>query len=95
MMNWLKRHPNFSEKDSIFNSQPFHIITINDVKNNTTTLQSFHKKPEKEEYLQIDGKKQEYDVDRMYAKFKDDLLLIQFYVFDKILLKSPQFNVEK
>ena len=52
-------------------------------------------KPEKEEYLQIDGKKQEYDVDRMYAKFKDDLLLIQFYVFDKILLKSAQFNVEK
>jgi hypothetical protein len=34
-------------------------------------------------------------VDRMYAKFKDDLLLIQFYVFDKILLKSAQFNVEK
>jgi hypothetical protein len=86
---------NFSKKDSIFNSQPFHIITIEDINNNTTTLQSFHKKPEKEEYLQIDGKKQEYDVDRMYAKFKDDLLLIQFYVFDKILLKSAQFNVEK
>jgi hypothetical protein len=86
---------NFSKKDSIFNSLPFHIITIEDINNNATTLQSFHKKPEKEEYLQIDGKKQEYDVDRMYAKFKDDLLLIQFYVFDKILLKSAQFNVEK
>lgn len=85
----------FSKKDSIFNSKPFHIITIQDIYNNTTTLQSFHKKPDKEEYLQIDGKKQEYDVDRMYAKFNDDLLLIQFYVFDKILLKSPQFNVEK
>jgi len=85
----------FSKKDSIFNSQPFHIITVEDSNANTTTLYSYHKKPEREEYLQIDGKKQEYDVDRMYAKFNDDLLLIQFYVFDKILLKSPQFNVEK
>lgn len=85
----------FSKKDSIFNSQPFHEITIEDVNNNFTTLLSYHKEPEREEYLQIDGKKQEYDVDRMYAKFDDDLMLIQFYVFDKILLQSPQFNVEK
>ena len=85
----------FSKKDSIFNSQPFHEITIEDVNNNFTTLLSYHKEPEREEYLQIDGKKQEYDVDRMYAKFEDDLMLIQFYVFDNILLQSPQFNVEK
>ena len=45
--------------------------------------------------MQENGQKLEYDVDRMYAKFNSDLILIQFYVFDKILLRTPQFSVEK
>ena len=39
--------------------------------------------------MQENGQKLEYDVDRMYAKFNSDLILIQFYVFDKILLRTP------
>ena len=32
-----------------------------------------------------------YDVDRMYAKYNNDLILIQFYIFDKILLRKQNF----
>jgi hypothetical protein len=45
--------------------------------------------------MQNNGESLEYDPDRMYAKLNSDLILIQFYVFDKILLRTPQFSVEK
>ena len=56
---------------------------------------AYHKEPKREDYMQENGQKLEYDADRMYAKLNSDLILIQFYVFDKILLRTPQFSVEK
>ena len=85
----------FSKKDSIFNSKPFYTISITDKKGKVDSLIAYHKEPKRVEYLQDNGEKLEYDVDRMYAKLNTDLILIQFYVFDKILLRSPQFSVEK
>ena len=56
---------------------------------------AYHKEPNREGYIHENGQKLEYDVDRMYAKLNSDLILIQFYVFNKILLRTPQFSVEK
>lgn len=85
----------FSKKDSIFNSKPYYTLSITDQNGNIDSLVAYHKEPKREEYLQENGQKLEYDVDRMYAKLNSDLILIQFYVFDKILLRTPQFSVEK
>jgi hypothetical protein len=85
----------YSKKDSIFKSKPFYTISITDQNGKTDSLVAYHKEPKREEYMQDNGEKLEYDVDRMYAKINSDLILIQFYVFDKILLRSPQFSVEK
>ncbi|MGC6470911.1 MAG: hypothetical protein ACON4E_06545 [Flavobacteriales bacterium] len=85
----------FSKKDSIINSKPYYTITVTDTANSKKTITTFHKAPERIEYLDNNGEKLKYDVDRMYAQLNEDFLLIQFFVFDKILLRSPQFNVEK
>ena len=85
----------FSKKDSIFNSKPFYTIRITDNNGKIDSLVAYHKEPKRVEYLEDNGEKLEYDVDRMYAKLNTDLILIQFYAFDKILLRTPQFSVEK
>ena len=86
---------NFSKKDSILNSKAYYTIrlTLND--GTMDTLTTYHKEPKRVEYLQNNGQKLDYDPDRMYAKYNSDLILIQFYIFDKIFLRTPQFTVEK
>ena len=85
----------FSKKDSIFNSTPYYTVRISDTNGKMDSILAYHKEPKREDYMQENGQKLEYDVDRMYAKFNSDLVLIQFYVFDKILLRTPLFSVEK
>ena len=85
----------FSKKDSIFNSKPFYTVSISDINGKIDSIVTYHKEPKRKDYMQENGQKLDYDVDRMYAKFNSDLVLIQFYVFDKILLRTPQFSVEK
>jgi len=84
----------FTKKDSIINSKPFYTITVNSVNKGSKILNCYHKPPKRESYMQENGQKQKYDVDRMYASLANDFMLIQFYVFDKILLRAPHFNVE-
>ena len=81
----------FSKKDSILESKPYYTIKITDNKNNRDSLIAFHKEAENIEYLEKSGKEIKYDVDRMYAKYNNDLILIQFYIFDKILLRKQNF----
>ena len=85
----------FSKKDSIFNSTPFYTVRITDINGKMDSILAYHKEANRENYIQENNQRLKYDVDRMYAKLNSDLILIQFYVFDKILLKTPQFSVEK
>ena len=82
-----------NKKDSILASPPFHTITIYYNNGRKETLDTFHKKPKRKEYQDIDGKPLKYDVDRLYAFNGKDLLLIQNYAFNPIL--KPIFTVEK
>ena len=72
----------FSKKDSIFNSTPFYTVRISDINGKMDSIIAITKNQEKD-YMQENGQKLEYDVDRMYAKFNSDLILIQFYVLIK------------
>jgi hypothetical protein len=81
------------KKDSVLSSQPFAIITLTDTKGISRTIKTFHKKSG---YDQTDynGKPVPYDLDRAYALVNDgkDFVLIQFYVFDKVLKPVKYFT---
>ena len=85
----------FSLKDSIFNSSPFYTINVHSTDDQHLMLHTYKKPTDGSKYTVQNDNQNTLDPDRMYAKWNDDLILIQFYVFDKILLRTPQYSVEK
>ncbi len=82
-------------QDSIVNSVPAHIITLVDNYGDTTAIKTFLK-PNDEDVVDIDGNFMISDVDRLYALINDeqDFVLIQYFVFDKILRPLSFFRPE-
>lgn len=76
------------EKDSILSQNPWIILTLKDKKGNTTRLKTF-RRPALNGQTEFIGEEIPYDVDRLYAVKNDEqeLLLIQYFVFDKITRK--------
>ncbi|MCF8304130.1 MAG: DUF4340 domain-containing protein [Bacteroidales bacterium] len=72
--------------DSILSSKPFHKITLTDMNGEQQTVKTYHR-PAPAGETDHKGNPVKYDRDRMYALINDgqDFVLIQFYVFDKIL----------
>jgi hypothetical protein len=72
--------------DSISHSLPRYIITLVDAKSDTTVMKTFYK-PNDERQFDLEGKVYVCDLDRAYALVnKDrDFVLIQYFVFDKVL----------
>lgn len=85
----------FSLKDSILNSKPFYTIEVQKTDNQLIILKCYHKELDRINYTELNDKEETYDTDRLYAQLNDDFILIQFYVFDKILLRASNFSVEK
>lgn len=79
----------FSKKDSIINSPPFHTINIKGSNGLDKIIHTYHKTPKRQEYQDAEGKPLKYDVDRMFAYDGEDFMLIQFYTFNNLLL-SPE-----
>ncbi len=75
-----------SKKDSIINSTPFHIITLELLNGEKQIVKTFHKWVIETDDFEL-LKNNPYDRDRLYALINDgnDFVLIQFYVFDRIL----------
>jgi hypothetical protein len=72
--------------DSILNSPFLHRLTLVDVKGDTTQMTTFNKK-KYAEHLDIEEKLVPMDLDRSYALVNRnrDFVLIQYFVFDKVL----------
>ena len=72
--------------DSISNSAPWFIISLIDTKGDTTVMKTFFK-PNDSKQFDMYGKLYTVDIDRAYALVNDgrDFVLIQYFVFDKIL----------
>jgi len=87
---------NFSKKDSVVKSAPFHIITLETFSGKTQKIKTFHKKALNSEEFEVNDKNH-YDKDRLYALINDekDFVLIQFYVFDKIFRPLSYFTKSK
>jgi hypothetical protein len=79
--------------DSITSSIPKEIVTLVDDKGDTTSIKTFFKSNDNQ-LEDIEGNVYVYDVDRLYALVNDDrdFVLIQYYVFDKILKPLSYFT---
>ena len=80
-------------KDSIMNSLPMHKITIELKDGTRQTAKTFGRKLPVPEIDVFDGSTIIHDRDRMYALVNNDkdFVIVQFFVFDKILLPLSYF----
>lgn len=86
---------NLSKKDSIIKSPPFHIITLEKFTGEIQKVKTYHKWSIEPELI-VSGTN-EYDRDRLYALINNDkdFVLIQFFVFDRILRPLTYFTENK
>ena len=89
ILNDMDKH----RKDSILASTPFHIISVTDTNGVTTTIRTYHKDTFAGA-VDMDGKPVTYDYDRMYAVVNNgqDFVIVQFYIFDRIIRKKSFFE---
>lgn len=82
-----------NRRDSIRSTKPFYRISLTDRMGKTNTITTFKRKPSPDQ-RDIYGDQVAYDHDRMYALINDDkdLVLVQFFVFDRILRPLPAFG---
>lgn len=73
--------------DSVISSEPLHRITIVDKEQDSTVVTTWFKKGFSDLYQEDGAAMEPYDLDRMYALVNDDkdFVLIQYFVFDKVL----------
>lgn len=83
-------------KDSILASTPFAILTVTDDSGMSNTAKLFHKKAEPGTTDQ-QGNPRKYDIDRAYALVNNgqDFVLVQYYVFGKLLQSPEYFSKQK
>lgn len=80
-------------KDSIMNSAPKHIITLEAKDGSKQSVRTFVRLLPEPEVDVFDGSLITYDMDRMYGLVNEqDFVTIQFFVFDKILLPLSTFK---
>jgi hypothetical protein len=74
------------ERDSIINSKPFHILTLETIDGQKNSIRTFHMKGAPDD-MDDTGKPVLWDRDRMYALINNgqDLAMIQFFVFDNLI----------
>lgn len=69
--------------DSLLNAEPVFIITVKETNGKEHQIRTY-KMLSRYDQEEIYGFKPEYDLDRMYAWKDDKMMLIQYFVFDKI-----------
>ncbi len=79
-------------KDSVLSLRPAHIITVVDKSGETTSITTYRKGKFVE-----DPADWPYDLNRLYAEINDgrDFVLIQYFVFDKVLRTASYFSPEE
>ena len=77
--------------DSVISSTPLNVLTITDLEGKTYSIKTFLRPANGK--LDGEGNPLPYDVDRLYGLIHDnkDFVLIQYFVFDKILLPMQEF----
>ena len=85
----------FEKIDSITQSRSLYSMTINFAEGNTKKFSAWRMPAKRDTYIDRDGKPIIYDVDRMYGYYNNQFMIVQYYVFDKIMIGYEAFLVEK
>lgn len=82
----------FAKKDSILATAPWAKIKLTDIFGKEKEVKCFHREPQ-EKYADLPVANK-YDPDRMYALINkgEDLVIVQFYVFNRILVPLQYFS---
>lgn len=80
------------EIDSLLSTDPYFSITVTNSEGKENRLDSYRRKPLKEE-LDINGNPLQFDTDRLFALQNDkkELLVIQYFVFDALTILKTSF----
>ena len=80
------------EIDSLLSTDPYFSITVTNSEGKENRLDSYRRKPLKEE-LDINGNPLQFDTDRLFALQNDkkELLVIQYFVFDALTIRKTSF----
>ncbi len=83
---------NQTEVNSILQTKPFNIITVENIQGNKNKITIYRKPPEKE--FDEFGQKVLFDYDRAYATFNNnnELIIIQYYIFDPLFKEIDYFR---
>ncbi|MBU8893936.1 MAG: DUF4340 domain-containing protein [Bacteroidales bacterium] len=81
-----------SVSDSIFNSRPYSVLSVEDINGSINELK-IYRRPSEKEFDEF-GEKIKYDFNRAYASFNEnnELLIIQYYIFDPLLKEIDYFR---
>lgn len=82
-----------TKRDSLMQVGPFANLTLRDVNNNTTSVDMYRMELNERSKNLMD-EEHEYDVDRFYGSVNNDTtwVVLQYYVFNKLLLESRNFK---
>lgn len=82
-------------KDSVLNSVPDQVIVLEDSEGQIIKLRTYLKRAPEGKF-DVNGEQMIYDLDRFFAVINDDkdLILCQYYVFDKILRPFSYFKIQ-
>lgn len=83
---------NKNQIDSVLNKMPFVIISVEDIYGTKNSLKIYRKPPNQE--LDEFGQKAKFDYDRAYGVLNDadELILLQYYIFDPLLKEIDYFR---
>lgn len=83
---------NQSQVDSVLQSKPFSIITVEDISGGTNKIK-IYRKPSEKKFDEF-GQKIKFDYDRAYATFNNnkELITIQYYIFDPLFKEIDYFR---
>ncbi|MCK5170086.1 MAG: hypothetical protein KAQ75_09410, partial [Bacteroidales bacterium] len=80
------------ETDSILQTKPFNVITVETIQGNVNKI-AIYRKPSESEFDEF-GKKAQFDYDRAYATLNNnnELIIIQYYIFDPLFKEIDYFR---
>lgn len=85
----------FEKIDSITRSKSLYSMTLNFANDSVKKFSTWRMPAKRDTYIDPDGKPIIYDVDRMYGYYNNQFMIVQYYVFDKIMKEHEGFLVEK
>lgn len=94
-LGFLEFQNGYNKKDSVTATTPVHIITVQDASGKKNEVKFYHKAGGGVAGTEFLEHPPEFDVDNMYATVNNDFVIVQYYVFGKVLQTPEYFSKRK